>query len=580
MPLSHRVIKLTIFLLAFNMELFPQDESFTKIDSVNSIPYKFIVSNVKESIRIFSDNLKRSQVSGYEKGIAFSNSNLGLAYYIGGQYDKSALCYIKAINKFEQLELKEALSVTLGEFGYQLKRRDMDKANYYMRQGIKIAEANKYDSILIKLYNNYGVLKEMENNVDSAIFFYEKALKYVTEKNDSLGIPYSLNKIAGIYLLKNRFTEALDLMKKSDLYRNREEGEFGRIENLVLYADIYKGKGDTDKAIKFYESALQKSIDEDISYLIRYCYQQLSELYSSKGRYKDAFAAFNSYTIYKDSALNEDVQLKIAELEIDYQTEKKDKEIAENRLEISEKNSQLFLMLGLLVLLSFASFVIFVYYKRKREQLELNSKLHQAEFEKKLSDEKLRISRELHDNIGSQLTFMVSSIDNYLYKSDDKNNVLNNVSEFGRDALKELRNTIWALKQEEADISRLILKINELVYKINNSIDNIKITTVNKIKNEIVLSSIQLLNLYRIIQEAIQNSVKHSKATKITIEFSLNEKKLILNIQDNGNGFNLESVNNGNGLESMEKRCEECGGEFNILSSTNGTEIICAVKIN
>ncbi|MDZ7767193.1 MAG: hypothetical protein U5K00_22735 [Melioribacteraceae bacterium] len=110
-----------------------------------------------------------------------------------------------------------------------------------------------------------------------------------------------------------------------------------------MYGDIYRSMGKVNTAIGYYEKGLEKSIDQDINYLIRYCYRQLTDLYKQTGRYKDALEALQSFTAYKDSVLNEEIRLKVAELEIDYQTEKKDREIAESKLEISEKTSQLLL---------------------------------------------------------------------------------------------------------------------------------------------------------------------------------------------------------------------------------------------
>ena len=574
------IFKILSFTTLITANLFAQKSIPEKIDSVNSIPYDYIVSNVRESINIFTDNLNKSEEANYAKGIAYSNVNLGLAYYIGGEYEKSASAYLTAINKFEELNLIKELASTLGEYGYQLKQRDLKKANFYMKEGISISEANKFDTTLSKLYDNYGVLKEMENNLDSAMYFYKKSLNIKLTQNDSIGIPYSLNKIVGIYGIQGNYDKALSIMKQSDSYRQKEKGEFGRIENLVLYGDIYKASGETAKAVEYFETALSKSVREDMSYLIRYCYQQLTELYSSLGKYKEALNALNSYTSYQDSVLNKEVQLKVAELEIDYETEKKDRQIAENNLAISEKNSQLYLLVAAIAIILFISFVIFVYQKRKREQLVLNNKLRQAALENKLSEEKLRISRDLHDNIGSQLTFMVSSIDNYVYQTKEKPDLLNNISEFGRDALKELRNTIWALKHEDADVSELILKIKELVQRINSTLQNVQLFVNNSIEEKLPLSAVQILNIYRITQEAIQNSVKHSGATMINIEFSKSGNTLSFSITDNGKGFDITKVELGNGLESMEKRGKDSGGNLIITSTEKGTKIECAININ
>ncbi|MEJ5261858.1 MAG: histidine kinase, partial [Ignavibacterium sp.] len=209
-------------------------------------------------------------------------------------------------------------------------------------------------------------------------------------------------------------------------------------------------------------------------------------------------------------------------------------------------------------------------------------KIKNAEMEKRLSDEKLRISRELHDNIGSQLTFIISSLDNVLYKesiSDSKNSI-NAIREFGRNALSDLRNTIWAMKQQHGTFDGLYLKVNELVSRLNESLNDLKIEITNEVRSDFLLTSTQMLNLYRVIQEAIQNAIKHSGASFIKINFISNDSQLGFIITDNGKGFNLNENNFGNGIINMKKRCSDIGGELLIESDNSGTKISCFVKIS
>lgn len=578
---------LVLLLLLFCELFLPQNifcsDTKTTVDSINSIPYEYIVSNLEKSINIFTENVERAQSIDYEYGEGKAFYNLGLATYLNGKYDKSSEYNLKAINIFEKLNAISELVTTYGKYGYQLRRVDSVKAFHYLSLAVHLAERNKMDSVLAPLYDNFGVLHE--NNPDSSLFYYNKALNIKYRMSDSVGIPYTLNNIAIIYAIKGKEKKAFEFLDESDRYRNKETGDYGRTENLVLRADIFANEGKTDSAIFYYQKSLVFSKKINYTKLVQYCYEQLALQYEIVHDYKTALLYRKEFSTLKDSIDNFKTNSRIAELEIAYESEKKDRLLSENELQIRQKEQQLYLFGLIILFLILVSAWIYLYQKQKRkriaEELKLKNLLKQAELEKKLSDEKLRISRELHDNIGSQLTFLISSIDNLNY-SKEKTNIndrLNNLGSYGRQTIKELRNTIWAMKHEDSNLEQLILKLTELKQEINTNIPNLNVEISNATSGSYILSSSQLLNLYRIVQEALQNIIKHSGATKININFSGDSNTLILLIKDNGKGFDMNNSSAGNGLSNMKQRCESSGGEFNISSSTTGTEIACKLNL-
>ena len=558
----------------------------SKIDSINSLPNDIVVSNIGKNIKLFIDTIEEAKSIDYEYGEAKALSILGMLYYLNGKYDKSTEQYINAAKIFEKLHKEEDLAVLYGDFGYQLKRRDLSKANEYMRLGIKIAEKNDLKKDLTKLYDNYGVLKEMSADYDSAGYFYQKGLDLKYELSDSIGIPYSLNHLTGISALKGNYKKAFSLLALSDKYRAKEKGNYGHLENLVIYGDLYLSMGNLDSAIVKYEECTKTKEAYDQSYLIRYCYNQITKIYEQKKDYTNAYIYQKMLSEYKDSVLNYETNAKIAELQIDFETEKKDRQIAENKLELQQQTDQMIFLGGTVILLIILSLWIYRSQKLKRErlkiELELKNQLRKSEYEKKMSDEKLRISRELHDNIGSHLTFMISSLDNLVYS--DKNNTastkLKSLSRFGRETLGELRNTIWAMNLKEADLEQLFMKLINLKQQFSENGTGISLEIINNVKEQVKLSSAQNLNIYRIVQEALQNAFKHSGATYILVSFDKNDSGICLTIKDNGKGFNSEMKSSGHGLQNMKQRCEESGGVYNFNSDKNGTEITCTFPLN
>ncbi len=580
------LVKILLIIICFSALLIAQNAKAV-IDSVNSISYEKMVSDLDASTKLFSENLGRARAVSYPKGEAISLSNLALVQYLKGNYDKSTQYHIEAIKIFSDNNLYQELSNEYGEFGYQIKRRDLKKAIAYMQIAIQTADEHSVPRKYIgKLYDNYGVLKEMQKDADSAIYFYKKALDIKKTNRDTIGIPYSLNKIAVVKAAQGKFNEAFNYLNLSDTYRNKESGNFGRMENLSFRADFLKMQNRFDDAIIYYEKAIKLAEEIKYSYMILYCYQNLSDLYKKKNQFEKALFYHEKYTTYKDGINSSETDAKVAQLEIAYETEQKNKLLAQNQYEIKNKTQQLtFLLITLILLIAFVIGVYKYQQQRRRrivKEIEFKNQIQNAQLEKKMFNEKLNISRELHDNIGSQLTFLISSLDNITYS--DKSNVLvpklEMLKDFSRAALFDLRNTIWAMKQEDGDIDKLVLKINELIRKVNSSVGNIFIEAENNIKRNKFLSSAQMLNLFRIIQEALQNSIKYSSAKEIKIIFNETEKGFELKIIDNGNGFDTGNEKIGNGLLNMKARCELAGGKFDIKSDSSGTTIICEMNSN
>lgn len=571
--------KLILLVIIYILNLFAQSST---IDSVNSTDYQEIVSSLQKYEIIFHNNLNEARKINYEKGIAKTLSNLALVHYLKGDYEESTQFHIEAINIFEKLGMIQELCEEYGELGYQMKRMNLPKANEYMQKAISLAEINNIPSFRIsKLYDNYGVIKEMMEQYDSAFYFYRKALNIKEQLRDSVGIPYSLNKISVLYASLKRFDKAYEYLLLSDKFRANETGEFGRVENLSLHADFLALQNKIDEAIKKYQEVLNAANRINYTYLVLYSLENLSGLYKKKKDYQNALLNAQMYYNLKDSLDNVEVKSRIAQLEIAYQTEQKNKMLAESQYQLKSREQQLLFAIVTVILLILIFIGVYKYQilKKKRDlaEVEYKGKLQSALLEKQLVDEKLKLSRELHDNIGSQLTFIISSLDNLIYKLQESEltDAISTVKNFSRNALTDLRNTIWAIKQQDGTVEDLLIRVTELISKLSDSIPKINFDVENQIQNNIKLNSTQMLNLYRIIQEAVQNSVKYSECNSIKIIFITDENSFRLIVKDDGKGFDVENTSYGNGLENMRRRCEESGGKFELKSSQVGTEIIC-----
>ncbi len=552
------------------------------IDSLVTLPHNMVYSKPKEFIPIFQNWIEISQKIKYKLGTAKLYSKLSLAYAAISESASSRDAEIKAIKLFEEMHSYKELIHEYGLYGYHLLKTNLELAKYYIQLAMNLAQTRNAKQELCVIYGYYSTVLEQSGKLDSALYFSEKGLDIKYEIADIVGIPYSLNNLAGIHARLGNMDKAFKCMEESDKYRAKEGEDYGRAENAVILGELYLEVKKYEPAIKKFCESLTMAKIMGNKFMVQYNYEKLSEVYKKMGNYQAAFQNLKKYKSYQDSILNTETNQKIAELEIKFESEKKDKELTVAQFQLKEQRGQLIATgtISIILLIGAIGGYRFQKYKRKqiKNELELKHKLAKVELETKISEEKLRISRELHDNIGSQLTFMVSSLDNltYVNKGGMLVSKLTALSDFGRNTLNDLRQTIWIIKKNKSTLTELLLRINEFNTQISTKL---QINLTNNAKDEIILTSMQTLNVFRVIQEALQNTMKYANAQKINIIFSKNGNTLQLYIRDDGNGFNISTTRMGNGIYNMKYRCEEAGGSFEIISNKSGTTIKCNMPI-
>ncbi len=576
MKTARVIIMLTSALLIFkSVSALGQTVSKKQIDSINNLQYDTKVANTSKSIQWFTKNLENAQKIRYPQGIADSYANLGLVYYINGKYDKNTDCMLHAIRWYENLGMKSKLAHAYAEYGYQLKTRNMELAVKTMQKGMKLAEANKDEYELRAIYDNYGVLKEMKNELDSALFFYNKSMSLKQKGNDQIGIPYSANKIAIIKLMQHKIAEAKKLLDYAYQIRIKINDVYGIGENLNYYAYFFKETGNDKEAINYFNQAVSWSRKNKFPSLLQDNYQGLSEVYERERDFKNALENYKNHVMYKDSILNLDIRSKQAQLDTEYQTEQKEKEILLQRAQLAEKNIWILGGFALTVFTILLGFILYNRQKQKTIQLQKENELKDAllkiETQNKLQEQRLRISRDLHDNIGAQLTFIISSLDNlkYGFRIEDEKlqNKLNGISDFTRETIYELRDTIWAMNKDT-------INFEDLKTRISNFIENAKIASqgidfeflCRGDFDAVVFTSVEGMNIYRIIQEAINNALKHAQANKVIVTVNKDDNGYEIEIIDNGLGFDYDNINLGNGLNNLRKRAKEINGKISVTS--------------
>lgn len=222
-----------------------------------------------------------------------------------------------------------------------------------------------------------------------------------------------------------------------------------------------------------------------------------------------------------------------------------------------------------------------VYYLSRKN---LKKRLAELETKERVQRERERISRDLHDSVGTHFAYIISRLD-FLYLGWDQNHVpdkkdyLNKLSDFARSGMKMLRETIWALSEEQLDASSLKLKIDDYL-KLCFANHRTTYSFRFEVSSEKVKAALAL-NTFRIIQETVSNALKHSEAKKIGIIFQIRSQKLRLEISDDGRGFDVaeaQKMEDHYGIENLKKRADELDAEIDIQSGAGGTRILVFTK--
>ena len=562
-----------------------------KIKALVSLGFRnFESGNYEKTIKNFDEALPLIKTIKDSTYLADVYNGYAITYSKKGNLNKSIEYNFKTLSIYEKIKDSLGIGNSYLNIGWDYRKlKEFKKSLKYNYKSLDVYSKIK-DSIRIAMANNNiaGTYNELGN--------YSEAIKYATISKEYFNklnfkrftaypisvMAIALDSLKKYDLAKKNYLESIELHSQ-----NREPYELAFLNYSLanLYykqKDYNKARIKADNAFSFANEVNSKEYIADISKLLSKIHEKQNNIQLSN-RYLKIVIAYN------DSILNEEKIKVIKEIETKYETAKKEKEIAQQKEELLEKelaikNRNLYAIIITSVLL-ILGIIFFAIYKRnqlKRRQLQkeidLKDALATIKTQNRLQEQRLKISRDLHDNIGSQLTFIISSIDNLKYISKDANEKLKEklaaISSFTGDTIHQLRDTIWAMNKSEISIEDLHARVLSFVEKAKKAIPNTTFEVTYDIDKNKNLSSLVGMNVFRVIQEAINNSIKYAEASKIEVHFSKKGDEFQAKITDNGKGFDIKNVDLGNGLSNMEKRMSEVDGKVKIISNVDkGTEI-------
>jgi signal transduction histidine kinase len=507
-------------------------------------------------------------------------------------YEDAVASLYKIINLAEQYKDLPVLAKnmsTLGVINYNLNH--VPEAFSWYFKGLSFCQDGPaFYSPAAVLYINLAETYRWVEKTDSAIYYINKAIPLCEKASNLFYLANAVRVKAGIYKTQKNYELAEKTMLQCIAIRQKTEAVLPLSNEQVALASIYMNWGKTDRAIHELTTALALSdssantskttTGSEADVLKISYYTTLSKCYKLKNDDKNYTATLEKMIAAKDAFYESNSANALAELQTKYELQKKESTIIKQKLDLTQKN---YLFYGSLILALFILLVLWLLFKNYRRKQHLKMQFALQE-EKRIAvqsiidaeeQERKRIAADLHDNIGAYASAIradVESLTGNRFENNEQS--LQNLQQHAQEIINSLRDTIWVLNKDNITITGISDRIKNYINKLQPSYPAIQINLCEVIEKDVRISSKHALNIFRIVQEAIHNALKHSGADTVQVTVSSNDA-VSIQVTDNGKGMEGNTSTDGNGLLNMHARAREAGMKFFIIQALpQGTSLL------
>lgn len=556
-------------------------------------------SDIDESMNYTRKFLELSQKRNDSLSIAFGQFYLGNGYFEKSNYNESLENYLKAADYFEKTKDSIRLASVLNGIGgaYEKNGNDSISLKYYL-QSFEISEGLKDNRRSALALNNIANIYKNRGNVEQSIKHLEEAVIKLTDKDIQYLNPIRVN-------LANSYNDNGETRRAETIYNeilsniNKDQDAFTYIVAINGLGKIALEREEYTKAVSLleesYKTATEKKYFEQRYDVMR----NLIDAYNYSNNHKQALDLFYEYHIIKDSIFTSEKDKNLSEAIQKYEAEKKDLIISQQQSN-TEKQARIknLFLLGA-ILFAALSLMIYIFFRKrlkyqkaiadKNKQLQLQ-KIIELEQNQKLvamnsmvngqEAERKRIAKDLHDGLGGLLSTVKAHFEGLKNtKPEEKTSIYTKTGELIDHACIEVRRISHNMMPHALSLSGLESAITDLGESLSEEGIN---TTIEITEIPVPIDEGKTVMIYRLVQELMANIRKHAKAKNVLLQLLNYEDTLILTIEDDGKGFDLEVAKHGDGLglKSIYSRVEFLNGTIEIDSeSQRGTTVIIEIPI-
>ena len=506
----------------------------------------------------FIDALKIADSNNDIKFSAEIANNLSILFWTIGDFKKAATYASGAY--FNGLQLRDTMLMSNGLFNLgnakgQLKQYDSARI-LYRKVTELITDPSKYNYVLFRALSNDAAMLSEENRTDESIKKYKEILQLSSKVPPSL-MAYIYSGLGAAQLKKNLPADAEVNLTKAVSIAQRANDSYSLRDNYLLMAKIKKARSDFKSALFFREK-----------------YDSLNEKMMNEATTKNMHA-----------------------LEKKYNSAKKDNQIARQQLSLvenkniiqTENNINAALISGIILLL-FVALLVYRNFRNRHKILKQSEelkmqKIQELENEKQLiaarsllqgqEEERTRLARDLHDGVGGLLSGVKLSMSNMkgnFFLSEENALAMSNVIMQLDQSIAELRRVSHNMMPESLIKYGLKEALENYCETLNIS-GKIKVQLQTYGMEERMEQSNEIV-AYRMVQELLNNVIKHADAKNVLIQLVRKQDHFTLTVEDDGKGFDPKEISSGAGLQNIKARAEYLNGTLDIVSSRGeGTSV-------
>jgi two-component system, NarL family, sensor kinase len=548
---------------------------------------KLLVDKAYSLVSKYNDKASKNQIA--------SLINRYAAIYQRKQnYDSAVELYLQAANIFKETgnELKIINSYYNLSSIYKYIG-DTAKTFFYAKETNKLARIAKDTTLLIRGLIVLGEAYNFIKNYDSLLLISQKGLGLASRQQMTFAIGI-FNNFLGLY-----HTNKTLQYDSAILYYNQALASFDSInvqfDKAVVLQNIgnaYLKKKDYSNAIKFSKQATELSKRLQFDQVQTLSLMDLVEAEENIGNIPESFKYLKQYVSMNDSIQNRNNQKKVYDLEAKYLAQKKELDMLSQQKIIKQKNILNYLLAsGVLLLLGIITSLYFNYRSKQKLQLQQIIKLETQQqltateaVLKGEEQERTRLAKDLHDGLGG----MLSGI-KYSFNTMKGNMIMtaNNAQAFERSmdmldsSIKEMRRVAHNMMPEALVKFGLDTALKDFCNEIQQS-GALHISYQSIGLQNMVINQTISITIYRIVQELLNNTMKHAVAKNAIVQITKSDNQLSVTVEDDGKGFDTTIINNSTGMgwSNITNRVEFLKGKLDIDSQTGkGTSIHIEINI-
>ncbi|HEX2535829.1 MAG TPA: sensor histidine kinase [Chitinophagaceae bacterium] len=514
--------------------------------------------------------------------------NLQGHYYMRANRQKEALEHF-----YQSLKIADAAGDPLSQIkattniGWALMElNQMEPAIGRFKKAAGLMEAHSLP-LFATVYNNIASCYGKLNLTDSGHKYVRLGIELARRNRDRAAHANGLNILGTLYQSKGRLKEALDVYLEAKEIREEIGDPFFIVSDMAVIANLYAKMGRPANGLAIVREALHLASRHGLQAKLPMLYEALAINFEADGDYPNASLAYKKISELKDSIYAAANPQALAEMQTRYETGKKERQIQEQEFALAKKNYWIGGIFGLLVLGSLLAYFIY-----RQKQLAAEKKLQQALLRQQEAAtravleaeeaERQRIAKDLHDGVGQMMSAAKMNLSAYeheaAFRTPSERLAFEKIIQLVDDSCREVRQVSHNMMPNALLQNNLAAALREFLDKLDHKA--LKVHLYTEGLEERLDSNVETV-LYRVIQECVNNVIRHSGANTLDISILREAGELSATIEDNGRGFRTDaSTNEGIGLRNIRTRIEYLKGTVEIDSAPGkGTAVVLHVPL-